>query len=207
MKIREPSFKLINPPAYDAVVALLDAAGRNCYRSEPKGTPEQFIEKIVNSGHESVIEHVSITAKIICDRGVMAELTRHRLASFSIESTRYCNYGKGRFGSEIAVIRPSFFDPGSGNMATWKTAMETSEEAYMTLLESGAKPEEARSVLPNSLATTIFMSANLREWRHIFKLRCSKKAHPQCREVMVLGLSKMIDLYSVFFEDLAWGGV
>jgi len=204
MKIIQPSFELLNPPNYQDVLSVIEYAGRTCYRSESVGKPEDFIRRIIDRGHLSTIEHVSITARIVCDRGVTHELVRHRLCSFSQESTRYANYSKKKFGSEITVIHPYFFDPEerSYHYLAWKDAMRNAELAYMDLLRWGAKPEEARSVLPNSLATSIIVTANLREWRHIFKLRLSPKAHPQIREVLRPGFDMMKWAYPVFFDDM-----
>ena len=210
MKIIDPSFDILSHLPREKAYEIIETAGRVCYRSEPRHKmQEQFIKKIVRSGHESVIEHVSVTAKIVCDRGVSHELVRHRLASYSQESTRYANYAKEKFGREITVVRPPFWQKGAGKfgekskeMFRWEQAMLAAEHSYVTLLDWGAKPEEARSVLPNSLATTIVISANVREWRHIFKLRLSSRAHPQIRQVMTLGFSQMVALYPALFDDL-----
>lgn len=185
MKIIKPSFEILSFPEN---IELLETAGRNCYQSEPKGNPESFVKKIVDSGHESVIEHLSATVRIICDRGVLAEITRHRLASFSVESSRYCNYYKDKFSSALTVIKPSFWQGDSEEdilcYEAWDNAMTYAELFYMKLIKLGATPEQARSVLPMSLKTEIIMSANLREWLHIFKLRCSEKSHPDMRFLM-----------------------
>ena len=192
MKIITPSFEILQFPTD---ISLLEIAGRTCYRSEPKGEPEKFIKKIIDSNHLSVIEHLLATVRIITDRGVLAELTRHRLASFSVESTRYVNYSK----KGLEFIKPCFwdFEPintlqydkwSDGKLSQyqlWLTAMQHAENTYLQLIKSGATPQEARSVLPMSLKTEIIMSANLREWLHIFKLRCSEKSHPSIREIMI----------------------
>jgi thymidylate synthase (FAD) len=156
MKIIDPSFELIDPPGYMAVLDKIEAAGRVCYRSEPKGNPEAFVRRIIRSGHLSVCEHCNLTAKIICDRGISHELVRHRLASYSQESTRYANYSKDKFGNEITVIKPCFYGRGTPSYERWLLSCLESEAAYLDLLKIRypPKPEEARSVLPNSLATT-----------------------------------------------------
>ena len=184
MKIIEPTYEILSAPDRKLAYSLIETAGRTCYKSEPSGDPEGFIRRIINNCHLSVIEHVSITVKIVCDRGVSHELVRHRLASFSQESTRYANYSKNKFGREITVIRPLFWQIGTLEYEQWEDACRIAEGAYMSLLDLGAKPEEARAVIPNSLATDIVITANFREWMHIFKLRCSLKAHPQMREIM-----------------------
>lgn len=189
MKIISPSIKIMAMPDAADVYRMIEIAGRTCYKSDDMITAksaEKFVSQIIRSGHESVIEHVSATVKIICDRGVTHELVRHRLCSFSQESTRYANYSKDKFGNEITVVRPLFFKPGSANMSMWENAMESAEAVYMTMLDNGARAEEARSVLPNSLKTEIVVTANIREWMHIFKLRCHPASHPQMVEVMTL---------------------
>lgn len=138
----------------------------------------------------------------MCDRGISHELVRHRLASFSQESTRYANYSKEKFGQEITVIRPFFWAQDSPQYALWLEAMHTAERVYLAMLASGAKPQEARSVLPNSLKTEIVVTANLREWRHIFRLRCASPAHPQIRQIMLPMLADFHERIPVVFEDL-----
>jgi len=203
MKIIEPYFEILHMADADAIYRHLEIAARNCYKSEEniaKGTAEQFLHRILKSGHESVIEHISITVRIVCDRGVLAELTRHRIASFSVESTRYANYSKDKFGNEITVIKPFFWKYGSKQYREWEKAMAACEKAYMALIESGAKAQEARSVLPNSLKTDIIITANIREWIHIFDLRCSKASHPQMRQIMLPLLSEFNKKLPVLFS-------
>lgn len=188
MKIVKASAALLAfTPNLEQVIEL---AGRVCYKSEDRITEdsaEAFIGRLQESKHESVLEHGSISAKFICDRGVSHELVRHRIASFSQESTRYCNYGKDKFGNEITVIEPSAFDwAGEDQLySCWLLACQEAERAYFYLLGNGATPQEARSVLPNSLKTELVVTANPREWLHIFRLRTAPTAHPQMREVMV----------------------
>lgn len=205
MRIIPPSYEIIAMPDGAELVRTIELAGRTCYKSEDKITDDsagRFVKMIIKSGHESVIEHSSASVRFICDRGVTHELVRHRIAAFSQESTRYCNYSKDKFGDEITVIRPLFFKPGSPAHQRWEQAMADAEAAYMDLLDAGAKPEEARSVLPNSLKTEIVMTANLREWRHVFRLRCARRAHPQIREIMLPLLSDMHARIPAVFDDL-----
>ena len=205
MKVIDPYFEILYMPDGDEIMKHLELAARTCYKSEDKITEdsaETFLARIVKSGHESVIEHASVSVRIICDRGVTHELVRHRLCSFSQESTRYANYSKEKFGNEITVIRPFFFEPGSERYREWETAMHSCERAYLTLLAAGAKAQEARSVLPNSLKTDIVVTANIREWRHIFKLRCSKASHPQMRQVMLPLLETFSSKIPVLFDTL-----
>lgn len=165
---------------------LLELAGRTCYKSEDKITDtsaKRFVNMIQHEvKHHSVLEHASATFRFTCDRGVTHEMVRHRLASFSQESTRYCNYGRDKFGGQMSVIEPPFKHPGSARV--WETTMEKVEEAYLWLLEAGEKAQIARSILPNCLKTEIVMTCNFREWLHVFELRTSKAAHPQIKEVM-----------------------
>ncbi|SLM33065.1 ThyX [Desulfamplus magnetovallimortis] len=205
MKIIQPCFEILHMADTDEIYRHLELAARTCYKSEDKissGTAAQFLKRIVKSGHESVIEHISISARIVCDRGVTHELVRHRLCSFSQESTRYANYSKEKFGNEITVIKPFFWKEDSQAYETWKEAMKACEKAYLALIENGAKAQEARSVLPNSLKTDIIITANIREWRHIFKLRCSKASHPQMREIMLPMLEEFYKRVPVLFETL-----
>lgn len=205
MKIIYPSITLETDAAQEDILKHLEKAGRVCYKSEGRikdGSAEKFIAGILKRGHESVIEHYSLTVRIVCDRGVTHEIVRHRLASYSQESTRYCNYTGDKFGNEITVIKPCYWEEGSEEFANWKRAMFFAEDYYFRLIKSGATPQEARSVLPNSLKTEIVMTANLREWRHFLKLRTGAAAHPQMREVACLILDEFTKRYPVIFGDI-----
>lgn len=206
MRIIEAKAYFTKPVNTERVMADIEEYGRTCYKSEGHITDESaddFVWRILRKGHESVIEHEKLTARIICDRGVSHELVRHRLASYSQESTRYCNYSKGKFGKELTFISPCFWPDDSLQYHLWRSAMSTAEGVYMYLLENGAKPEEARSVLPNSLKTEVVMTANLREWRHFFRLRCAPAAHPQMREIANQLLAQAYAALPVIFEDVA----
>lgn len=176
------------------MLRLIEHAGRTCYKSEKRITDDsafEFVRKIIQTGHHSVLEHVNITVKFVTDRGVTHELVRHRLASYSQESTRYCNYGGG-----LTFIIPVWMniEPGeyvSGYLDTkrndelyWLQSMLDAERYYRSMLISGATPQEARQVLPNSTKTEIIMTANLREWMHVLNLRTSVAAHPQIASLM-----------------------
>lgn len=205
MKIIKPDVQFITPVDGAIILKRLEQCGRVCYKSEDKiteGSAEKFVAGIIKRGHEAVLEHCSFTVKFICDRGVSHEIVRHRMASYCQESTRYCNYGKGKFGEEITVIEPCFWNENSDEMCEWRSAMRVAESHYFSLLQFGATPQEARSVLPNSLKTEVVMTANIREWRHFLKLRCSPAAHPQMREVALILLDKVHALIPVCFDDI-----
>jgi thymidylate synthase (FAD) len=180
---------------------LIEHAGRVCYKSEDKITLDsasKFVEMIAVNQHESVLEHSCASFLIVCDRGVSHEIVRHRIASFSQESTRYCNYGKEKFGKEITVIKP----PGltAQQYIFWKDVCEMSEARYLTLLDTGATPQIARSVLPTCLKTEVVMTANFREWKHFLKLRTSPKAHPQMQEIAMMIEDFLKDVAPTVFE-------
>ena len=208
MKIIEPKVELINAPDYATLLSTVEQAGRTCYKSEDKitdGSAEKFVRNILKRGHEAVIEHASLTVRFTCDRGVSHEIVRHRLAAYCQESTRYCNYSKDGFGNEITVIKPCFWDEDSNEMCEWRSAMRFAESHYLSLLRFGATPQEARSVLPNSLKTEVVMTADMREWRHFIRLRCAPAAHPDMRVVARLLYDLLESTYPVFFEDIEVG--
>ena len=205
MKIIEPSIEIISKINGEEILKTLEQCGRVCYKSEDKITEDsakKFIGNIIKSGHEAVIEHYSITVKFICDRAVTHEIVRHRIASYCQESTRYCNYSKDKFNNEITVIKPVFWNENDFNYITWKAACLQAENYYFLLLKNGATPQEARSVLPNSLKTEIMVTMNLREWRHFLKLRTSKAAHPQIREVATMVLNQFKEQIPIIFDDI-----
>lgn len=212
MIIKKPEIEILSETSYEELLKKVERAGRVCYKSEgniKEGSAENFIRGILKRGHESVVEHGSITVRIVCDRGVTHEIVRHRIASYSQESTRYCNYANEKFGSQITCI-----DLASGfqydlndekdrrKYEIWKKAMEEAERYYFDLLEAGAKPEEARSILPNSLKTEIVVTMDIREWRHFIRLRGGHAAHPQIREITKMILEEFSRRYPVFFDDL-----
>jgi thymidylate synthase (FAD) len=152
---------------------------------------------LIDRGHESVLEHEKITMRFIIDRGVSHELCRHRLNAISQESTRYVNY-KNR-GVEFIDIKPFMTED---QYPVWLKAMEDAEHRYLELISHGATPQFARSVLPNSLKTELVFTANLRQWRHVLKLRTSEAAQPQMREVMNQALSMLKAKMPVVFDDI-----
>lgn len=189
------------------ILKKIEMCGRVCYKSEGKiedDSAEKFIAAIIKRGHESVLEHVSFTVKFIVDRGVSHELVRHRIASFSQESTRYCNYAKDDFEGNVTFIEPFFLGTGTPGWMEWMVAMEAAEKAYFNMLGIGHSPQEARSVLPNSLKTEVVMTCNIREWRLFFKLRTAMAAHPQMREVTRPLLEQLKSIIPVVFDDIQW---
>ncbi|MDD6104119.1 MAG: FAD-dependent thymidylate synthase [Bacteroidales bacterium] len=203
MRKIEPSFELISPIDRQAILTNLELAGRNCYKSEGKITPEsagKFIKMLIQHGTESVLEHEKITVRFICDRGVSHELVRHRIASYSQESTRYCNYGHD---GQLTFIVPEWYNHSTPEtQKIWDDAMLIAEKSYLDLLKLGWTPQQARAVLPNSLKTDIIMTANIREWRTIFRLRCATKAHPQMRQLMIPFANYLKEQLPELFEDI-----
>ena len=193
MKIIEPSVELIDEINPEQILAKLERCGKVSRKSE-LGKAEQFVRSIIKRGHESVLEHVQLTFHIVCDRAIMAELTRHRHASFTVESTRYIKY------DELTVISP-FKNDVVGDSFLFAD-ISIAEKEYRDWFQSGATPEQARAVLPLCLATELYMTANLRELRHILKLRTDKAAHPQMRQVAGQILEILRDKLPVIVEDI-----
>lgn len=215
MRVIDQRVELLTHTPYP--LELIEEAGRTCYKSESKGEPGVFVRRLVDMGHHSVIEHASATFRIITNRGVTHEIVRHRLASYSQESTRYCNYGGdhvefirshkcspavlGTWEPEV-VARLAYIEEVADDEYVWLNSLYGAEWDYLTLLDSGWKPEDARGVLPNDLKTEIVWTANMREWRHVCKLRGSKAAHPQMREVAHMILEELYDRWPELFQDI-----
>lgn len=205
MIIINPSVEIMTPIDGDDILRRIEQCGRVCYKSESGITDESapaFVAALIKRGHEAVLEHYSFTVKFICDRGVSHELVRHRLASYCQESTRYCNYSKDGFGSQITVIEPCYLNRGTRAHEMWEYACAVAESTYFNLLDWGLTAQEARAVLPNSLKTEVVMTANIREWRHFLKLRCAKAAHPQMRELATRLLKDLKSRVPVCFDDI-----
>jgi len=202
VKYVNPSFEILTPIDRVKVLSLIELAGRTCYKSEDLITSEsaaKFVKMITGRDHLSVIEHYVVTVKFIIPRGVSHEMVRHRLASYSQESTRFCAYNKAKFGGEITVIdqRPTIFmackddtEKAKRRIAAWMRHMEACEREYLDAINDGIAPnnfppEIARGNLPIDLKTEIVMTANLREWQYIFSKRCAPAAHPNMRQVMI----------------------
>lgn len=186
MNIIEPWIEIYNFDGKE-IMKNIEKACRICYRSENKITEDSYknlINNCITRGHESILEHEKVTIKMCCDIGVYKDLTRHRHASFSIESTRYCNYGKDKFNNEIKFIKPCNIEPGE-IYGLWKNEMQNIEHTYQEMSKNGCTPDQMRMILPHSTAAELVMTANIREWKHILSLRCSKYAHPSVQQVMI----------------------
>ena len=221
MNILKAGFEILTPISEGGIEELkhIEKIGRVCYKSEGKITEDgesakKFVKMLINRGHEAMIEHSSLSVKFVVDRGVSHELVRHRIASFAQESTRYVNYSLEKFGNEINVIdirdginldnkmKNMDSDTISAIMGEWCLAMEDAEKHYMKMIELGATPQIARSVLPNSTKTEITISANYREWRNFFKLRVPNTAHPQMRDVTIPLLKELKCRLPIIFDDI-----
>lgn len=208
MKLIRQGFETLTMIDSERVMRSIEQHARVCYKSEDKigdGTADPLVRKVVANGHHSVLEHESFSVRFITDRGVTHEMVRHRLCAFSQESTRYCNYGKA---GEVTFVIPSWFGAEFPEVVRtpqetlWTRAMGEAEFGYLSMLRAGASPQEARTVLPNSLKTEIDVTANLREWRHILTLRTSKAAHPQMRSLMLPLLRFLQGFLPVVFSDI-----
>lgn len=213
MILLNQSAKLLKPDSPEGGLAILKAieyAGRNCYASQDKITDDscfRFVENLIKRGHEAPLEFADLTFDITTSRAVLAEMTRHRLSSFCVESQRYIQEAKT---GDISFIKPEWFtemEEGGSDVdligsKQWILAMENAETVYKRLIDLGMKPEQAREVLPNSTACRIIMKANIREFRHIFSLRCAKAAYPQMRSLARSMLSQAQSAVPVAFDDL-----
>ena len=210
MKVIPASYEILTNISDGGLKELktIEKIGRVCYKSEDRiaedgESAKKFVKMLINRGHEAMLEHVSITVKFTCDRGISHEIVRHRLCSFAQESTRYVNYSSEKKAPDgIIFIKPCFFESTSEEYRDWYVAMRDAETYYFRLISLGCKPEEARLVLPMSVKTEVDVTANMREWRNIFKLRCDKAAHPQMRELMVPLLADMREKIPIIFDDI-----
>lgn len=179
---------------------VIERAARTCYQSEGKigpGSAGKLIAKCIKRGHESVLEHAVASVRFVCDRGISHEIVRHRLASYAQESTRYCMYNTG-----ITVIEP----PGltcEKLRAPWVEGVAGDERAYQQMLALGKPAQIARANLPTCLKTEIVMTTNFREWRHVFKLRLAKNAHPQIQSLMHDAFCLIAGHAPAVFADIA----
>ncbi len=208
MKLIKPYYEILTPINGEDILKTIENTARTCYKSEDKITEDsakKMIKNLIANGHEAMIEFFDITVKFVCDRGVSHELVRHRIASFAQESTRYCNYSKDKFDNQLTFILPPWVEENNEQNLSSKTflvGIKRAEHYYLSLLELGWQPQQARAVLPNSLKTEIVVKMNLREWRHFFKLRCAKAAHPQMRELTIPLLKELQSKIPIIFDNI-----
>ena len=205
MKLVEPWIK-VEPFDGKKIMKRIERACRTCYRSEGNITEDSYknlIKNCINRGHESVLEHEKITVRIYNDIGSYKDLTRHRFASFSVESTRYCSYDKDKYGNQISVINPVYIEDKE-MYETWKKTIEEMEKGYMKLKELGATTDMCRNLLPHSTAAEYTMTANIREWKHIFELRANNHVHPAIRQVMIPLLKYFKEQMPDIFDDVPY---
>lgn len=206
MKLVNASFEVLTVVDGMEIICGIERYCRTCYKSEDRITDESalpFVRGIMKRRHEAAIEHFVISVKVICDRGVSHEIVRHRLASYLQESTRFCNYGKGEEG--VTFVKPCFWPENSIAYRAWLEHMVQCESVYLQMIQHDVAPQQARSVLPNSLKTEIVMTMNLREWRYFFRLRAAGEAgtpHPQMLEITVPMLVRFKEMIPVIFEDI-----
>lgn len=207
VKIVEPSVEIITEINGDKILKTIERAARTCYKtedniSEDASSAKKMISKLIEMGHTAMIEFADVHVILTADTGVLKDLTRHRHCSFAVESTRYCNYSKGKFGNEITVIKPCNIEEGTKEYDLWLDCMNNIETTYNQMAELGCKPDQLRILLPHSLKCNINLKANVREWRHIFSLRCAKAAHPSVQEIMKMVLVEFHKQIPVLFDDL-----
>jgi thymidylate synthase (FAD) len=202
----DPSVEIITPISGEEIIKHIEQCGKVCYKSEDTikdGSCNTFVKKILESEHESVVEHFSVTVRFTCSRACSHQLVRHRIASYSQESQRYVNYSRGKFGNQITFIKPLDFDSMTiEQQFKYKIALEDSERSYMSLISLGLKPQQARGVLPNDTKTEVIVTMNLRSWRHFFKLRTDKHAQLEIRTLASNLLNEFKANIPVVFEDL-----
>lgn len=209
VKIVAPRVEVLTPLDGETILKHIELCARNCYKSEGNISEDcssavKMINKLIELDHTAMIEHYNITVKFVCDLGFYKDITRHRHASFAIESTRYCNYSKGKFGSEISVIKPCNIVEGTPEFKLWLNTMETIEKNYNAMAALGCKPDQLRMLLPHSIKADVIMTANLREWRHILKLRAAPAAHPSIQQLMKILLKEFKAKIPVVFDDIPY---
>ena len=205
MKIVEPWNKVEKIDGIK-IMKRIERACRTCYRSEGNITEDSYknlLKNCLNRGHESVLEHEKITVRVYGDIGTYKDLTRHRFASFSIESTRYCSYDKDKYGNEITVINPSYIESKEIYEA-WKDGIENLEKAYMNMKKLGATNDMCRELLPHSTGAEYTMTANIREWKHILELRTTKNVHPAIRQLLIPLLLYFKEQMPEIFGDIKY---
>lgn len=210
MKLINSSYEILTDIDGDKVLKDIENVARTCYKSHDhtkEGSAAKLVDTLIKSGHHAMLEFFDITVRFTCDRGVSHEIVRHRVASYAQESTRYCNYSKDKFGSELTFIEPYWFASNDlvdadNTKEKFMLELQSIEELYMSLLNKGLQPQAARAILPNCLKTELNVKMNLREWRHFFNLRCSKAAHPDLRKLTLPLLAEFKAKLPIVFDDL-----
>ena len=209
MRIIKPSYEILTPINGEEILKIIENIARTCYKSQDnikEGSASKLVSNLIKNGHEAMLEFFDIIIRFICDKGISHELVRHRTGNYAQESTRYVNYSQDKFNNEITVIEPLFFNFNSAlevkKYNSWCSACEYAEKQYLELLKNGATPQEARSVLPNSIKTEINVKNDLRNWRHFLKLRTNKSAHPQMRELTIPLLKELKGKIPIIFDDI-----
>lgn len=207
MRIINPSYEILTELDQAQLLNLIEIAGRTCYKSEDKITPnsnELFAHNLITRGHGAMLEFGDIMVRFVHNRGFTHELVRHRIASFAQESTRYCNYSKDKFGNELTFIRPYWYkDDGLEQEFQWASLMNSIESHYMHFINDlKMVPQAARGILPNDIKTEIVIKANVREWRNILYLRTAPAAHPDMVRVMKPLLDEFREKIPILFDDV-----
>lgn len=205
VKVISPSVEILTPLDGIYICKFIERCARNCYKSEGNITETSYqnmLKKLIELDHTAMLEHFNITAKLTTDTGVLKELTRHRMASYAVESTRYCQYNKDKFGNEITFIKPCHIQEGTNEYQLWYNCMVDIEKYYNVMAELGCKPDQLRMLLPHSTKTDIIITANIREWRHILKLRTAKAAHPSIQEIMNLVKNEFQSKIPILFDNI-----
>lgn len=205
MEIIKPSIRPVRHINSHEILVELETAARKCYKSEDKLTAENagnVLGQCITSGHDSVIEHIQLSFDVVLDNGILREWTRHRIASYSVESTRYCNYGK----RGMKFVEPLEFtgEDCIGRMHVWKDSCEMVEGAYNSLRNMGAQLQEAREVLNFSVGCEMRFSANLRSLRNLLRLRCAKEAHLHMRQLCIPMLLYLRIMVPIVFDDIPY---
>lgn len=208
MKLIKSKFEIIDTINGEEILKKIEKVARTCYKSESfitedSSSAKKLVSNLLKLKHEAMIEFCSISVKITCDRAVAQEWTRHRVASYAMESQRYCNYTNNKFSDGIVFIEPSWYESADDtHKRIFKAFLEDTEYYYNSLIKDGYKPQEARAVLPNCTKTELNCNMNLREWRHFFELRCNTAAHPDIRHLALGILKKFHELIPLIFDDL-----
>ena len=207
VQIVEPSVEIISNIDGIDILKKIEKAARTCYKSEGNITEDgesakKMIRKLVEMGHTAMLEFADVHVLLRCDVGCYKDLTRMRHCSFAIESTRYCNYSKDKFGNEITFIKPVNIKDDTDEYAIWYNTMYEIEQSYNQMARLGCTPDQLRMLLPHSTSAYVNMKANIREWLHVFSLRCAKAAHPSVRQIMLMTLNEFHKKIPVIFDDL-----